>query len=63
MIVLARATQWKGCGFLLLSRMYSRIVLSRSRTERKVPRRIRLRVISANQRSTWFSQEALVGVK
>ena len=30
---------------------------------RKVPRRTRLRVISANQRSIWFSHDELVGVK
>jgi len=33
------------------------------KSEVKVPRRIRRRVISAKKRSTWFSQLALVGVK
>jgi hypothetical protein len=61
--VFALATHWKGRGFLLFSRMYSWIALTRSRTEQKLPRRMRLRVISANQRSIWFSHEALVGVK
>jgi len=60
-IVFALATHWNGRGFLLFSRMYSWIAWTRSRTERNVPRRMGLRVISANQRSTWFSQEALVG--
>ena len=35
----------------------------RAGTLRKVPRRMRLRVISAKKRSTRFSHEALVGVK
>jgi len=35
----------------------------RAGTLRKVPRRIRLRVISAEKRSTRFSHEAPVGVK
>jgi len=35
----------------------------KSRTLLKLPRRIRLRVISPNHRSTKLSQEELVGVK
>ena len=42
--------------------MYSRIARTNSPTLRKVPRRMRLSVISAKKRSTKFSQEAPVGV-
>src|SRR3977135_1195703 len=43
--------------------MYSSIAEIRSGTLVKVPRRMRLRVISSNQRSIRLSQELLVGVK
>ena len=39
------------------------MVRSNSLVERWTPRLICLSVSSPNQRSTWFSQEALVGVK
>ncbi len=39
------------------------IVWRRSKTERKLPRRIAAVVILANQRSTWLSQELWVEMK
>jgi hypothetical protein len=53
----------KGLGSALLSSMYWRKACSSSRVERCVPRRTHRCVNVANQRSTWFSQEAEVGVK
>ncbi len=39
------------------------IAFSNAGTLRNTPRRIRFSVISAKNRSTWFSHELLVGVK
>jgi hypothetical protein len=39
------------------------MAFSRLRTLSNEPRRMRFSVNSANQRSTWFNQDALVGVK
>ena len=54
--------QTNGLGFSLFTRMKSSITATSSGTLRKTPRRMR-RVISANYRSTRFSQDELVGVK
>ena len=50
-------------GLALLTSRYWRMACSSSLVERWVPRRICLSVSVANQRSTWLSQEAEVGVK
>ena len=63
MIVATLAVQMNGRGFLLFSRMYSMIARTRLGTLRKVPRRILLREISANHRSTRFNHDELVGTK
>lgn len=55
--------QTKGRGVWLLMSMYRSMAVLSSSTLWKLPRRMRLRVISANHRSTRFSQEELVGVK
>jgi len=48
--------QTKGLGFSLCTSMYSRMAASNSFTLRKTPRRMRLLVISANQRLHDFSK-------
>jgi hypothetical protein len=63
MTVLALATHWNGRGFWFV---FADVVLDGFD---EVAHGVKdsaadaLRVISANQRSTWFRQEALVGVK
>lgn len=52
-----------GLGSLLFRFRYRRIACSSWRIERRVPRRMYFSVSVANQRSTWFSHEAEVGVK
>ena len=59
----AVAVQMKGSAFLLFSRMYASMARISEGTLTNVPRRIRLRVISANQRSTRLSHEELVETK
>jgi hypothetical protein len=53
----------KGFGLALWMSRYCRIACSSCRVERWVPRRMYFSVSVANQRSTWFSQDAEVGVK
>ena len=53
----------KCLGLRLWSAIYAVIALMRSFTLVKVPRRMRLPVISAKNRSTMFNHDALVGVK
>ena len=55
--------QTNGFGFALFSLMYSSMAETRSATLRNVPRRILLRVIYPNHRSTRLSHEEEVGVK
>lgn len=55
--------QMKGRGFWFHKATQSRMSRSRARVARWAERRSFLVVRSANQRSTRFSQEALVGVK
>jgi hypothetical protein len=62
MIVCAWAVQMNGWALALLWRTWSLIALTSEATLRNVPRRVRLRVIPANQRSTWLSPEALAGL-
>jgi hypothetical protein len=52
-----------GLGFSLFRRINSLMANTRSDTLLNTPRRIRLRVISPNHRSTRLSQEEEVGVK
>ena len=63
MIRAAEGVQTKGRACLLCSAPYSRMARSRSRTPRKLPRRMHLRVRSARKRSAWLSQPAPLGVK
>ena len=53
----------KGRASLFCSRTERRMAAISAGTLRKVPRRRRMRVISAKKRSTRFNQEAPVGVK
>ena len=55
--------QTNGLGESLLTCRYWRMACSSWRVERCVPRRMYFSVSVANQRSTWFSQDADVGVK
>jgi hypothetical protein len=49
-------------GFSLCSSKYASIAATSAATLRNADRRIRLSVISAKNRSTWFSHDPLVGV-
>jgi hypothetical protein len=53
----------KGCLRLFQPSMKARILIIRSRTEGKTPRRMAWRSMMPNQTSTRFNQEAEVGVK
>ena len=55
--------QTNGLGLSLLIATYCLMARSSSRVDRCVPRRMQRCVKVANQRSTWLSQEAEVGVK
>jgi hypothetical protein len=55
--------QMNGFGWSLWALMKAAMSVFRSATLRWMPRLICLSASSANQRSTWFSHEALVGVK
>lgn len=57
------AVEMNGRGSSLFARRYAWIARMSSGTLPKVPPRMRLRVISANQRSIRLSQDVLVGVK
>ena len=59
----AVAVHWNGFGFALCSARYDSIACSRALTVLNTPRRIRLYVISAKDRSIWLIQELLVGVE
>ncbi len=59
----ALAVQTNGLGFSLCVAKYSMIAFSYAATLRNTPRRICFSVISAKNRSTWFSHDPLVGVK
>ena len=63
MIVLGFAVQTKGFGFWFRWSIQSVMAAWSWDTLSKVPRRMRCRVISANRRSTRFSQDDEVGVK
>jgi hypothetical protein len=55
--------QWNGLAFSFHAARYFVIAFSSWRTLSKLPRRMAWSVIRANQRSTRFSHDELVGVK